>query len=557
VPNTNATFNLVALITSNLTYTFPVSPNYVLKSGDTMGGPLMLSRDPLLTYEAATKHYVDVYGGGSSQPASANLTNWSGTATNLWTTTNQFRDYTNTAWAALFQGASANLTNWSGTATNLWMTTNQFRDYTNTAWTALFQGASANLTNWSSVATNLFETTNDFRNFTNTLGTSAFAPSVNTNLFTTTNQFRDYTNTAWATLFQGASANLTNWGSVATNLWTTTNQFRDYTNTAWATLFQGASANLTNWSGTATNTVMRAITNAGASTGSLINDSNAPTAKLKSLTVTGAGVTLTDQATNLLLTVPGGSGSTFNANQFGSSGLGTNIIAGALLTNVSLNGGSIDTTSVTNNMATASRLATYDAQKRLTNGVVGTGLQFSGNTLSLTNTYNPIFNSGNLQAVSNTTATTTLIPSGTGTTNIPGGTLVAGMSILIAVEGSWNKGGTSPTMAITNKIGTNVLAGGSVTLNATAPTTDIFYVYSRWNVISAGANGSMSCTSYGYFHNATTTGTTIPSLKAEPATTTVDTTQTLGIEVSATWGAASSANSLNVRSCTITIINPQ
>lgn len=94
-----------------------------------------------------------------------------------------------------------------------------------------------------------------------------------------------------------------------------TNTFRLFTNSLGTAAysnsasFQPASSTLTGWAGTPTNAIPRALTNAGGAA-SLINDSNAPTWKLKSLS--GSGVTITDQVTNLLLTASGGGTSITN-----------------------------------------------------------------------------------------------------------------------------------------------------------------------------------------------------------------------------------------------------
>lgn len=63
------------------------------------------------------------------------------------------------------------------------------------------------------------------------------------------------------------------------------------------------------WVAAAGSGTVTGITNAGNSSYSLVNNSNAPVPAFKSLSVSGSGVTATDQVTNILITVTGGSGS--------------------------------------------------------------------------------------------------------------------------------------------------------------------------------------------------------------------------------------------------------
>jgi hypothetical protein len=214
---------------------------------------------------------ITIYG-TNKQPASANLTNWSGTPTNAWTTKGEFNSYTNGA-DLHFQTGSANLTNWSGVATNLFATLGQLN---------LKLDSSANILEWAGTTTNLWATLGQLN------------------------------------LKQTASGNLDSWSGTATNLWATIGQLNTYTNTA-ESRFQPATANGTNWAGTATNAIPRALTNAGNSSASLINDSNAPTFKLKSLSASGASIT--DQGTNILLTVTAGGSGTVTSVAASSSTL--------------------------------------------------------------------------------------------------------------------------------------------------------------------------------------------------------------------------------------------
>jgi hypothetical protein len=276
------------------------------------------------------------------QLGSANLTNWSGVATNLFATLGQLNDFTNRADTA-FQRGSSTLTNWSGTPTNAIP-----RAITNAGLaigTLIYESnaptfalksisAGANVTLTDQVTNLVIASTgggggSNQTNFTNVIFYGGTGTTFNAIRLMSTNPAHSFggvigvepdvegvMNLKLGTLGgtdlssagthvvidrDGAilpATDLTKLGGVANTYF---GQKRWDGRDIYGV--QIGTANLTNWSGTSTSAIPRALTNAGASTGSLINDSNAPTWKLKSLS--GSGVSVTDQGTNLLLAVPG------------------------------------------------------------------------------------------------------------------------------------------------------------------------------------------------------------------------------------------------------------
>lgn len=274
-----------------------------------------------------TSGTITIYG-TNKQPASANLTNWSTIATNTYATIGQLN---------IKQAASANLDSWSGTASNLWTTIGQLHDYSNTV-SSTFQPLNSTLTSYSGLPTNAIP-----RALTNAGNSSASlindsnAPiwklkSLSASGATLTDQGTNIllTVTASGSGTVTSVAASSDWLNVSGSPITTSGTL----SLTVPYIPQAGNSTLTNWSVTATNSIPRALTNAGNSSASLINDSNAPTWKLKS--VSGSGVTITDQSTNLLFTAT-------PANYYGpftnTSFYSTDALPGLSITNATNSGG--------------------------------------------------------------------------------------------------------------------------------------------------------------------------------------------------------------------------
>ena len=280
VPNTTNIYNLTTLITNGLQYTNFFVPSYLLKSGDTMEGPLTLLGDPTEDNHAVNKHYADQLTGAviPSGTGLRKITNGVevGTASlivnadvDAAAAIDQSKISGLVAALLGFQTGSANLTNWTAYSPAGSAATNTANAY---------QATNANLTLWQAYSPAGKAATNavDAYQATNANLTlwQALAPSAKQDANANLTAWALYspaglagTNTANA--YQATNANLTLWQALAPSA----KQDASANLTAWAlyspaglagtntaNAYQATNANLTLW--TAYSPAGKAATNA-------------------------------------------------------------------------------------------------------------------------------------------------------------------------------------------------------------------------------------------------------------------------------------------------------
>jgi len=203
---------------------------------------------------------------------------------------------------------------------------------TNTMNTNAFQPAAANLTNWANIPTGAMANvvaTDYLTNWANAISNLA-----------NTKQFGSANLTNWSNIPTGAMANvvstdfLTNWANAISNLTTAVTNSASVTN--WINFRQPADAVLSNLVGTVagnvTNVISLSTTNATSKP--LTNSYTVGVLTFFGLEQ-GANITLTPNASNIVVASTASGGGAFNIDQFDASGSLTNIKSGALVTNLS------------------------------------------------------------------------------------------------------------------------------------------------------------------------------------------------------------------------------
>jgi hypothetical protein len=140
------------------------------------------------------------------------------------------------------------------------------------------------------------------------------------------------------------------------------------------------------------------------------------------------------------------------------------------------------------------------------------------------------------KAVANTGAETSIIGTGSGSLTLAANYLSAGRTLRVKAAGFISETGT-PTLNIKFKLGATVICEtGAVTLPASL-SNSMLSVDVLLTSRTPGASGAVIAQGYVF------AGSTIIGMVAT-ATSTVDTTGTLALDVTATWGVADPANTL-------------
>ena len=149
----------------------------------------------------------------------------------------------------------------------------------------------------------------------------------------------------------------------------------------------------------------------------------------------------------------------------------------------------------------------------------------------------------------NTVTETSILGTGVGTKTLPANFLAAGKQVRLRMRAFFTTT-ASPTLNIKFKIGgTTVASTGAITHSSAAGSLliDIEFVCR-----TTGATGTVYVE--GYSARFASSGTGYGEMK-NTATTTVDTTAALALDVTATWSVASASNSVTVVIAAIEIMN--
>lgn len=158
-----------------------------------------------------------------------------------------------------------------------------------------------------------------------------------------------------------------------------------------------------------------------------------------------------------------------------------------------------------------------------------------------TNVESTIFTTTTSAAVSNTTTETTILGTAAGTKTLPANLFqTAGRTIRVTVRGTIANTGT-PTLDVKLKLGSTTIASlGATTLSAITGTTN-FVATVDVTCRATGASGTVQAN--GIFTYFTAAGTPA-SIQFADTNTTINTTVTQTLDVTATWGTASASNTI-------------
>lgn len=154
--------------------------------------------------------------------------------------------------------------------------------------------------------------------------------------------------------------------------------------------------------------------------------------------------------------------------------------------------------------------------------------------------------------VANTTTETTLLGSGIGSTTLPANFLVPGKTIRVTVVGKIASTLT-PTFRIRLKLGTFILVDTTATALSVITGTNLFTFTAVFTNRITGVGGSgTSQGSFQYFTAATVGANLAP---VNTGSIGYDTTIAETIDVMATWGTASSSNTITATNAVIEVLN--
>lgn len=150
-----------------------------------------------------------------------------------------------------------------------------------------------------------------------------------------------------------------------------------------------------------------------------------------------------------------------------------------------------------------------------------------------------IFRATASASVSNTTSEGTLIGSGAGTLTLPANFFKAGRTLMIKALGTITNTGT-PTLRINFKLGSTIILDTSSITMVTLTGTRVFTAEAVITCRSVGGSGTVIGQGFLAYNATTNTMNRIDT----PLTgaVTVDTTGTLAVNVTATWGTANASN---------------
>lgn len=173
---------------------------------------------------------------------------------------------------------------------------------------------------------------------------------------------------------------------------------------------------------------------------------------------------------------------------------------------------------------------------------------FTSNSALINNIFTPTAS----KTIADSTAETSLFGTGVGSLTIPASFLIAGRSLRVKLFGYFSTTGT-PTLNIKATLGgSTVCTSGAVATSGTI-SSKYWEIEVLITCRSTGASGTVIGQGLFTYDNSTQAGKAVGVVAT--ATTTVNTTGTLALDVTATWGSASSSNTITCSNATVEVIN--
>ena len=162
-----------------------------------------------------------------------------------------------------------------------------------------------------------------------------------------------------------------------------------------------------------------------------------------------------------------------------------------------------------------------------------------------------IFSQSSDVTVASSVAETTLIGTGIGTVTLPANFLTAGKSLRITARGYISDTGT-PNITIQFKLGsTSIVSTGTVALAGTI-SNNAWRAESIITCRTVGASGTVKGQGNFQYDESTHAGTTLGMVST--GTATVDTTGTLAVNLTVTWGTSSASNTITCSNLLVEVL---
>ena len=179
---------------------------------------------------------------------------------------------------------------------------------------------------------------------------------------------------------------------------------------------------------------------------------------------------------------------------------------------------------------------------------------FVGTTSGINQWYDTtIFTQTNTVTISNTTSELTTLGTGIGTKTLPANFLTIGKTIRLTIRGYMNETST-PSIRIRLKYGaTTIFDSTAVTINSLGGSDKYFEAVYDITCRTTGATGTVF--PQGRWQYTTNSGVVTLINGAITSASTIDTTVSSALDLTAQWGTASASNTINVTNSTIEILN--
>jgi len=241
------------------------------------------------------------------------------------------------------------------------------------------------------------------------------------------------------------------------------------------------------------------------------------------------------------------------------SGIPLGGLGGATATNGSLifnNATNTNTTTISTGVATASYsmvlpTAQGSANQTLINdgsGNLSWSTTLSSNSAAFTQTATA--------SLSNTTSETSILTTGSGSTTIPANTLTVGKTIRITVMGYAQYNGGTLTLKI--KLGGTTIMTSNAIVNWSTGSNTSFQINALITCRTTGGTGTVIGQGLYFSRPAPGAGPSSESARGDFATTatsTIDTTTGLAVDVTATFSTASVSNNINTTNIIVELLN--
>lgn len=150
--------------------------------------------------------------------------------------------------------------------------------------------------------------------------------------------------------------------------------------------------------------------------------------------------------------------------------------------------------------------------------------------------------------IASTVTETTLLGTVVGTLTLPADSLEVGKTVRIVVRGFLSNTGT-PNLTIRAKLGGTEVVGTGAIVTASGVSNVGFVATFDITLRTTGGSGTVVAAGAFEYNN----GTIVNAVKT--TTTTIDTTGSLAIDVTAEWGTSSASNTITCQIATIEILN--